>query len=278
MTEKKGSGRRKKKRIATDNRLAKATIAKRVSLAKQLFRAAIRWGVLARSPFEGLRPGSQANPARAHYVPLRVIRDVLGSCPSIEWKLLVALARLAGLRCPSEVGALTWDHINWEKGRLMVLAPKTEHHGGEHAVRVVPMCPELRAILAEAFDRAEPGATLVVPMAARPGANFSTHLRRIVLKAGHKPWDRLLQNLRASCETDWVVAVDPEQLAALERALSSRDFDRTSGAWTLAVSPFDLAALMRPIPPAIDTRGLAAELIAAMAADAGKGEEITKRA
>ena len=44
---------------------------------------------------------------------------------------------------------------------------------------------------------------MVVPMAARPGANFSTHLRRIVLKAGHKPWDRLLQNLRASCETDW---------------------------------------------------------------------------
>ena len=86
----------------------------------------------------------------------------------------------------------------------MVLAPKTEHHGGEHAVRLVPMCPELRAILAEAFDRAEPGATLVVPMAARSGANFSTQLRRIVLKAGHKPWDRLLQNLRASCETDWV--------------------------------------------------------------------------
>ena len=99
---------------------------------------------------------------------------------------------------------MTWDHINWEKGRLMVLAPKTEHHGGEHAVRVVPMCPELRAILAEAFDHADPGATLVVPMAARPGANFSTQLRRIVLKAGHKPWNRLLQNLRASCETDWV--------------------------------------------------------------------------
>ena len=45
---------------------------------------------------------------------------------------------------------------------------------------------------------------MVVPMAARPGANFSTHLRRIVLKAGHKPRDRSLQNLRASCETDWV--------------------------------------------------------------------------
>ena len=34
--------------------------------------------------------------------------------------------------------------------------------------------------------------------------NFSTQLRRIIGKAGHKPWDRLLQNPRASCETDRV--------------------------------------------------------------------------
>jgi len=85
-----------------------------------------------------------------------------------------------------------------------VLAKKTEHHGGDHAVRVVPICPELRAILADAFERAEPGATLVVPMAARKGVNLRTHLERIIRKAGHEPWPRLLQNLRASCETDWV--------------------------------------------------------------------------
>jgi hypothetical protein len=34
--------------------------------------------------------------------------------------------------------------------------------------------------------------------------NLRTHLERIITKAGHKPWPRLLQNLRASCETDWV--------------------------------------------------------------------------
>ncbi|HBB74015.1 MAG TPA: integrase, partial [Planctomycetaceae bacterium] len=45
------------------------------------------------------------------------IRDILDACPSVDWRLLVALARLAGLRCPSEIGALTWGDINWEKGR-----------------------------------------------------------------------------------------------------------------------------------------------------------------
>ena len=293
MTEKKGSGRRKKKRIATDNRLAKATIAKRVTLAKQLFRAALRWGMLVRSPFGGLRPGSQANPARAHYVSLRVIRDVLHSCPSIEWKLLVALARLGGLRCPSEVGALTWDHINWEKGRLMVLAPKTEHHGGEHAVRVVPICPELRSVLAEGFDRAAPGATFVVPMSARPGVNFGTHLRRIILKAGHKPWARLLQNLRASCETDWVERYPAHAVAkwlghspkvAAEHYLMSREHHfedvvrgTTTGvvddAETLATTPVESAAECSAKCDAIETRNATPQAPASGSAESQKMTE-----
>jgi len=176
----------------------------RISVAKQVFRCAVRWGWLKKSPFDGLRAGSQANPARARYIPLATICDVLDACPSVDWRLLVALARLAGLRCPSEIGALTWADVNWEKGRLTVLAKKTEHHGGDHAVRVVPICPELRAILADAFEQAEPGATLVVPMAARKTVNLRTYLEKIIAKAGHEPWPRLLQNLRASCETDWV--------------------------------------------------------------------------
>jgi hypothetical protein len=92
----------------------------------------------------------------------------------------------------------------WEKGGMTVLAKKTEHHGGDHAVRIVLICPELRVILADAFERAEPGSTLVVPSAARAAVYPRSHLERIITKAGHKPGPRLLQNLQASCETDWV--------------------------------------------------------------------------
>ena len=68
----------------------------------------------------------------------------------------------------------------------------------------MPICPELRALLADAFERAEPGATSIVPMASRPGVNLRTYLERIIGNAGHSLWPRLLQNLRASCATDWV--------------------------------------------------------------------------
>ena len=173
-------------------------------MAKQVFRSAVRWGWIPVSPFEALKPGSQANASRAFYVPLETISEVLDACPGLEWRLVVGLARLAALRCPTEIGGLTWADVNWAKGRLTVRAAKTEHHGADHAVRVVPICPELRALLVEAFESAEPGATTIVPMAARQRVNLGTYLKRIILKAGHKPWPRIFQNLRASCATDWV--------------------------------------------------------------------------
>ena len=70
--------------------------------------------------------------------------------------------------------------------------------------------------------------------------------------------------------------MDPEQLAALGRAIETRNFDSLSGAWTLTVSPFDLAALSRPVAPSINTRALADELLAAMISDNGKGDEIQR--
>jgi hypothetical protein len=77
-------------------------------------------------------------------------------------------------------------------GLLTVLAKKTEHHGGDHALRVVPICPELRVILADAFEQADTGASLVVPMADRKTVNLRTYLERIITKAGDDPWPRLL--------------------------------------------------------------------------------------
>ena len=194
----------RKRRTTLDNRLSPPTVAKRVAVAKQIFRRAVRWGWLETSPFEGLRIGAQTNPSRAFYVDLSTTAAVLAACPSVEWQLVVALSRYAGLRCPSEVGTVTWSDVNWEKGRLTVRSKKTEHHGGDHAVRVVPISPALREILAEAFGTGAPGDSPIAPLAGRCSVNLRTTLEKIVVRAGQKPWPRLLQNLRASCATDWV--------------------------------------------------------------------------
>lgn len=191
------------RKAIADSGLAPATVAKRVHVARAIFKRAIRWGLIPSSPFADLRAGSQSNPDRTHYVTPETIRAVLAACPDDQWRAIVALSRYAGLRCPSEVVGLRWGDVNWERGRLTVRSPKTAGHEG-HAVRVVPIVAELRAILLALFDQAEPGTEPVVPRLRDPRVNLRTTFTKIINRAGEKPWPRLFHNLRASCAMDWV--------------------------------------------------------------------------
>ena len=114
--------------------------------------------------------------------------------------MLLALARYGGLRTPSEPFALRWADVNWARDRFRVIAPKTKHQdGGE---RWVPLFPELRSYLAEAFDLAGAGTEKVITRYQDPKQNLRTQFERIIARAGLKPWPRLFQNLRASRETE----------------------------------------------------------------------------
>lgn len=110
--------------------LAPATVAKRVHVAKAIFKKAVKWGLIPSNPFEDLRAGSQSNPDRAYYVPSESIHAILAACPDDEWRAIVALSRYAGLRCPSEIMLLRWGDVNWDRGRLTVRSPKTAGHEG----------------------------------------------------------------------------------------------------------------------------------------------------
>ena len=190
------------RKAIVDAGLAPATVAKRVHVARAIFRRAVRWGLIPARPFDDLRAGSQANPDRAFYVGSEAIEAIMAACPNDRWRGIVALARYAGLRCPSELVALRWGDVNWERGRLTVRSPKTAGHEG-HAVRVVPIAPELRPILEALFHAAEPGTEAVVPDLSDASANLRTTFTKIIARAGLKPWPRLFHNLRASCATDW---------------------------------------------------------------------------
>lgn len=197
----------------TTKALASATVAKRVRVAKAVFAKAVRWGWLASNPFAHLRAGSQSNPDRAHYVEPKTIRAILAACPDDEWRAIIALSRYAGLRCPSEIVALRWGDVNWERSRLNVRSPKTAGHEG-HAVRVVPIAPELRPILQDLFDQAEVGVEAVVPRLRDGSINLRTQFERIISKAGVKPWPRLFHNMRASRATEWAAQYPARDVAA----------------------------------------------------------------
>lgn len=181
--------------------LGSATVARRVVAARTIWRKAIRWKLVAGNPFEGIRGGSQQNESRKQFITREMIQRVIDSAPDAEWRLMIGLARFGGLRCPSETLLLRWEDVDWERGTLQVHSPKTEHHEG-HAVRVVPMFPELRPLLLDAFEAAPEGAEYAITRYRDATQNVGTHFRRIIKRAGVKPWPRLWQNLRASRESE----------------------------------------------------------------------------
>lgn len=237
-------------------RLAAATVAKRVFVARAVFKRAVRWGLIRENPFGHLRAGSQSNPDRAHYVPLDDLRAILAVCPDVQWRAIIALSRYAGLRCPSEIMALRWGDVDRERGRLTVRSAKTEAHEG-HAVRIVPIAPELEPILQDLYDQAKEGDEPVVPRLRDPKVNLRTQFERLIARAGLKPWPRLFHAMRASCACDWVerfpghvVAgwLGHSPLIAARHYLQTRDvhFDMATGRQQAASNP---ATHARPAEP-----------------------------
>ncbi len=181
--------------------LSEATVATHIKCAKSFFAYAVDSELIGGSPFSRVKAGSQRNSRRKVFVPASDIERVLAVCPDGEWRLIVVLARYGGLRIPSELQELTWSDVRWADNRIVIHTKKKEHIAG-HEVREIPIFPELRPYLEEAFQLAAPGSLYVAPRARQPGINLRTHFERLLRKAGVKQWTRLFQNLRASRQTE----------------------------------------------------------------------------
>ncbi len=188
--------------LADHEELAPNTVRRRCSIARQFFRAAERKRLLTDNPLADMKGvGVKANRSRDYFVTRDEAAKVLAVCPTNEWRLLFALARFGGLRTPSEPLALRWGDIDWAAGRMTIHAAKTAHHEG-HATRVLPIFPEVRVYLEQAWDDAEPGAEYVITKTRNSAINLRTRLQAYIDKAGLPGWPKLWQNLRATCETE----------------------------------------------------------------------------
>ena|GEM_PF-5841623 len=116
-------------------------------------------------------------------------------------RLVVALARFGGLRCPSEVALLRWSDILWDEKRFVVTSPKTARYG--KGSRTVPIFPRLQPFLDEAFEMAREGDKWVIPMLdGNTSKNIGTRFKKIIRRAGVEGWPKPFQNLRASLQTE----------------------------------------------------------------------------
>ena len=187
--------------LASDQKLADNTVRRRSGIAKQFFRQAVRQKLIPESPFVDLVAAVRRNEKRYYFITRAETEKALDACPDAQWRLLFALSRFGGLRCPSEHLGLRWGDIDWERGRITVHSPKTEHHEGG-ATRQIPLFPEIRPCLEEVWEQAESGTEYVITRYRSCNANLRTQLERIIRKAGLNPWPKLFQNLRSTRETE----------------------------------------------------------------------------
>ncbi|QDU55774.1 tyrosine-type recombinase/integrase [Aeoliella mucimassa] len=193
--------------------LEENTVRRTCGRAKQFFRDAVRRRVIDESPFADMKATSvTANRKRDYFVTSEEADAMLEACPDTQWKLIIALSRYGGLRCPSEHLALTWGDVDWKRKRIRVRSPKTAHHDG-HEERIMPLFPQLQPYLEAAWQElidsedftpeAQPTSELPVITRYRDSnSNLRTQLLRIIKRAGLVAWPKLFQNMRATRATE----------------------------------------------------------------------------
>lgn len=191
--------------------LAEASVRLYARITKGAFNAAVDHEYIHNNPFKRL-PSRSLAAERTRYITPAETDKILTVCPTVQWKALFGLARLAGLRAPSEIRGLEWGDIDFERGRMIVKSPKTERFEGK-AARVVPIVPRLQKILQEAFldDAADPKN--VITIGTSPGTLHSG-LRTIIRRAGIVPWPNLFRALRQSRATEWAETFPGHAVAA----------------------------------------------------------------
>lgn len=168
---------------------AEGTVRRAIGRARQFFAIAIRHELILHNPFEGMSAAVGANHERMRYIKAADVERVIRACPNHDWRMIFALCRYGGLRCPSEVLALTWADIHWDSDpqmeRIHITSPKTARQGKPS--HIIPLFPELRPHLLAAYEAAEEGSKYVVARYRRNDTNLGTHAKRIILRAGLQP-------------------------------------------------------------------------------------------
>lgn len=199
-------------------KLELATVNLHCRNARGLFAHAVRNGVIESNPFGQLESDSPVpteEEKRERYIERDDIFKVLEVLRGSKLRMVVALARFAGLRTPSETHCVEWRGVDFERQLFRVYSPKKHRAGtsAEKATRRVPILGYLRPFLNEAFTERQPDSKCVVSMSRN---NLHRELREAMALAGvEAEWVRPFQSMRMSCEMDLLGAGTLPFVAAL---------------------------------------------------------------
>jgi integrase len=190
------------------DKYSEATIATTVKHSRQIFTIARRRKLITDNPFETVKTGSQRNRKRFYFVTIDEYRQLLEGCTNAKQRLIIALARIGGLRCPIDLCGLRWSEIDWQGKWFWVHSPKTEHHEGKDK-RQFPLFPELERRFQELYDTLPEGcddlifpAESEIPPGISPKKSLASWIQKVANRAGVNLWQKPFQNMRSSRDTE----------------------------------------------------------------------------
>lgn len=189
---------------------APTTVAKSIVDLRTFGAWAIKRGYATSNPFKEVPTGKTGNRNRDFQVPAEWAPRILEACPTQNWRTLFCLWRFAGLR-QQEPMLLTRDSVDLSERKLRVYATKTERYekGGFRTVPIVPiLANELEAQL-----RVLPKNENYLIFENRR-KSFERGFQYILMQAGLTKWEKTFQNMRSSCENDWIAEGIPSHVVA----------------------------------------------------------------
>ena len=189
---------------------APTTVAKSIVDLRTFGAWAVKRGYTRENPFKEIPTGKTGNRDRDFQVPAEWAPRILDACPSQCWRTLFCLWRFAGLR-QQEPMLLTRESVDLESRRLRVYATKTERYekGG---FRTIPIVPILADELVRHLETMPSSETYLIYENRRKA--FDRGFQYILMQAGLKKWTKTFQNLRSSCENDWIADGIPSHVVA----------------------------------------------------------------
>ena len=180
--------------------------------AKEMFAYAKSRRFIDHNPFGSVTGLTvRANPDTQFIVDRGLSARILAAMPNDMWRAMFALARIGGLRCPSETRALRWENIHWDQGKIDVPCVKTRRHIGR-TTRTIPLWPELRSLLEALRDAAPPDAVWVIREYRSEKSNPAVQFARYLEQADIPRYPKLMQNLRFSRAQELIEEGFPEHV------------------------------------------------------------------
>ena len=184
--------------------MSESTVSRGLRACGSIFQFGQESGLLSRNPFVRVRSKGESDEGRIFYVDRMLFCRLLSACRDDRERLVLALARFAGFRVPSELCNLRFCDFT---DKVIRIHPLTKT-----GFREVPLLAEIREIFARLSGDPE---DLVLPGRYSSKDGPTRILKRGLSRLDIPCWPKLFINLRSSCITDF------ETIGYTEKSLDS---------------------------------------------------------